>query len=173
MSIKTFWIILIKILGLLLILGALTLVPQWFYSIYSAYQTGDYKSFVTLISILLVVLLVYFFAFRFCIYKPSWVIEKLKLDKGFETEKIELNSNESKIVSMAVIVIGGLMFIESIPVLFRQIFVFFQQESLFKDYSESGWMIFNFVKIIIGYLLMSNSFRIASFIVEKKEKDEV
>jgi hypothetical protein len=168
MSIKTFWTILIKILGLLLIFGALTIVPQWFYSIYSAYQTHDYDSFIILISILLIVLFVYFIVFKFCIYKSSWVIEKLKLDKGFEDEKIELDSKGNRIISIAIIVIGGLMFVESIPFLFKQIFVFFQQESLFKDYPESGWMIFNFVKVIIGYLLMTNSFRIANLIEKEK-----
>jgi Ca2+/H+ antiporter len=99
MSIKTFWTILIKILGLLLIFGALTIVPQWFYSIYSAYQTHDYDSFIILISILLIVLFVYFIVFKFCIYKSSWVIEKLKLDKGFEDEKIELDSKGNRIIS--------------------------------------------------------------------------
>jgi hypothetical protein len=168
MSIKTFWTILIKILGLLLIFGALTIVPQWFYSIYSAYQTHDYDSFIILISILLIVLFVYFIVFKFCIYKSSWVIEKLKLDKGFEDEKIELDSKGNRIISIAIIVIGGLMFVESIPFLFKQIFVFFQQESLFKDYPESGWMIFNFVKVIIGYLLMTNSFRITNLIEKEK-----
>lgn len=168
MSIKTFWKILIKILGLLLILGALTVVPQWIYSIYSAYQTGDNESFITLTIILLTVFFIYFFAFRFCIYKTSWIIDKLKLDKGFEEEMIELNSNENRIISIAIIVIGGLLFVENIPILFRQIFVFFQQESLFKDYPQSGWMIFNFVKVVIGYLLMTNSFRIANFVKSKK-----
>ncbi|OXB08820.1 hypothetical protein, partial [Flavobacterium reichenbachii] len=138
--------------------------------IYSAYQTGDNQSFIILTSILIVVLFVYFFAFKFSIYKTSWIIEKLKLDKGFDTNTIELNSNEYKIISIAVIVIGGLIFVENIPVLFRQIFVFFQQEMLFKDYPQSGWMVFNFIKILIGYLLMTNSFRIAKFIQNKNKE---
>ncbi|MCI9846523.1 hypothetical protein [Flavobacterium pectinovorum] len=171
MSIKTFWAILIKILGLLLILGALTTIPQWLYSIYSEYESGNNESFFTLIFILLIVLFIYFFAFKFCIYKTFWIIEKLKLDKGLENETIELNSNGNKIISIAVILVGGIIFVESIPSFFRQIFVFFQQEFLFKDYPESGWMIFNFLKIIMGYLLMTNSFRIADFIESKKSNN--
>lgn len=171
MSIKTFWAILIKILGLLLLFGALTTIPQWMYSIYSEYQSGNKESFFTLIFILLIVLFIYFFAFKFCIYKTFWIIEKLKLDKGLENETIELNSNGNKIISIAVILVGGIIFVESIPSFFRQIFVFFQQELLFKDYPESGWMIFNFLKIIIGYLLMTNSFRIANFIESKKSNN--
>lgn len=167
MSIRTFWIILIKILGLLLILGALTIIPQWLSSIYAAYQIHDNESFISLLIILVLVLLVYFFVFRCCIYNTSWIIDKLKLDKGFENETIELKSNANKIISIAIIVIGGMMLVENIPIFLRQIFVFFQQDTLFKDYPESVWMIFNFVKAIIGYLLMTNSFRIARFINNK------
>ena len=170
MSIKTFWTILIKILGLLLILGALTIIPQWLSSIYSAYQSGYNETFITLICIFLVVFLVYFFVFRCCIYKTSWIIEKLKLDKGFESDTIELNSNSNKIISIAIIVIGGFMLVDNIPILFRQFFVFFQQESLFKDYPQSGWIVFNFCKAVIGYLLMTNSFRISKLIAKQNQE---
>lgn len=168
MSIKTFWMILIKILGLLLILSALTIIPQWLSSIYGTYQAHDVEAFVTLLIILLFTSLVYFFVFKFCVYKTSWIIDKLKLDKGFENETIELNANSDKVISIAVIVIGALMLVESIPVFFRQLFMFFQQDSLFKDYPQSGWMIFNFLKVLMGYLLMTNSFRIAQFVNRKK-----
>ncbi|MFN4213144.1 MAG: hypothetical protein ACK4FL_04285, partial [Microgenomates group bacterium] len=134
MTIKTFWIISIKILGLLLILGALTVIPQWLTSIYSAYQTGDFESLTIVTLIFLAILIVYYFVFKLCVFKTSWIIEKLKLDRDFETQNIELNSKSFTIISIATIVIGGLMFVENIPLLLREIFIFFQQESLFKDY---------------------------------------
>jgi hypothetical protein len=168
MTIKTFWTILIKILGLLLILGALTTIPQWFSSIYSAYQIEDFESLTILILILSVILIIYYFVFKLCVYKTSWVIEKLKLDRDFETQNIELNSKSFTIISIATIVIGGLMFVENIPLLLREIFIFFQQESLFKNYPKSGWILFDFCKVIIGYLLMTNSSRIAKFIDNPK-----
>lgn len=169
MTIKTFWTILIKILGLLLILGALTTIPQWFSSIYSAYQIGDSESLIILILILLVILIIYYFVFKLCLYKTSWIIEKLKLDRDFETQNIELNSKSFTIISIATIVIGGLMFVENIPLLLREIFIFFQQEALFKDYPKTGWILFDFIKVIVGYLLMTNSSRIAKFIDDPKK----
>lgn len=168
MSIKTFWMILIKILGLLLILSALTIIPQWLSSLYGAYQGHDNETFIALLIIFLFIVVVYIFVFKFCVYKTSWIIDKLKLDKGFEDETIQLNSNSNKIISIAIIVIGALMLVESIPVFLRQLFMFFQQDSLFKDYPQSGWMIFNFLKVLMGYLLMTNSFRIAQFVNRKK-----
>jgi len=173
MSIRTFWNIVIKILGLFLISGALVLVPQSISYSYYAFKSGDLIDVLSLAALNLILLSIYFVIIRLCIYKTNWITDKLKLDKGFETENIELNFDSTKIISIALIVIGGLLFIDNIPVLFREIMVFFQDKSLFKDYPKSGWLIFYFCKTIIGYLLMTNSFRIAKLLSDKKEKNEI
>ena len=95
-----------------------------------------------IVALNLVLFLIYFLIVRLCIYKTNWIIDKLKLDKGFETENIELNFESSKIISIAIIVIGGLLFIDNIPVLLREIMIFSQDKNLFKDYPKSGWIIF-------------------------------
>lgn len=168
MSIKTFWTILIKILGLFLISGALVLLPQSFSFAYYAIKSGDLIDIISICVLNLSLLFAYFLIIRVCIYKTSWIIEKLKLDRDFETGNIELNFHVNKIISIAIIVIGGIIFIDSFPLLLKEIMVFFQNENLFKDYPKSGWIIFYFCKAIIGYLLMRNSFRIAKFIENKK-----
>lgn len=168
MSIRTFWNILIKILGLFLISGALVIVPQSISFLYYAFKSGDFIDVLSVVALNLVLLFVYFLIIRLCIYKTNWIINKLKLDKGFETENIELNFDSTKIISIAIIVIGGLLFIDNIPVLFREIMVFSEDKNLFKDYPKSGWLIFYFCKAIIGYLLMTNSFRIAKLIDKQK-----
>lgn len=172
MTIKTFWTILIKILGMLLVLGALTIIPQWFSTMYYTYESGDIESLIILNVILLVVLVIYNFVVRICLFRTSWIIDKLKLDNDFENQQIELNSESYAIISIATIVIGGIMFTESIPTLLKDIFIFFQQRSALKDYPNTCWIFFNFVKIIIGYLLMTNSKQIAKFIESKKSDRE-
>ena len=168
MSIRTFWIILIKILGLILVSGALIFVPQSIYFLYYAIKSGDLIDLLPIVALNLVLFLSYFLIVRLCIYKTNWIVDKLKLDKGFKTENIELNFESSKIISIAIIVIGGLLFIDNIPTLLREIMIFSQDKNLFKDYPKSGWIIFSFCKVIIGYLLMTNSFRIAKLIEKKK-----
>lgn len=170
MSIKTFWTILIKILGLFLISGALIVLPQSVSSMYYAYQGANLTDIISISTIILISLFIYCLLIRICIYKTSRIIEKLKLDKGFEDERIELNFDANKIISIAIIVIGGLIFVDSFPVLLREIMLFFQNKNLFKDYPRSGWIIFYFCKVIIGYLLMTNSFRIGKLLADKKEK---
>ncbi|OXE95614.1 hypothetical protein BC749_10768 [Flavobacterium araucananum] len=168
MSIRTFWVILIKILGLFLISQALTIIPEWISSIYFIYENGDNKNLIILIVSILFVLFLFYLISRFFLFKANWIIDKLKLDKGFENDNIVLNSNGNKIISIAIIVIGGYMLLQNIPDLFRQFFVFFQDKNLFRDYPKSGWIIYYFCKAIIGYLLMTNSFRIAKFIEKQK-----
>ncbi|MCV9932944.1 hypothetical protein OIU80_11695 [Flavobacterium sp. LS1R47] len=172
MTIKTFWTIVIKIFGMLLALGALTIIPQWFSTMYYAYESGDIESLIILNLILLVVLVIYYFVIRICLFKTSWIIGKLKLDNNFENQHIELDSQSFTIISIATIVIGGIMLIESIPTLVKDVFVFFQERSPPKDYSNARWILFNFIKIIIGYLLMTNSKQIAKFIESKKSDRE-
>ena len=169
MTIKTFWAIAIKIIGMLLILAALTTIPQWFSAMYYAYIGGDMESLIILNVILFIVLIIYYFVFRLCLFKTLWIIEKLELDKDFDNEHLELSSKSFTIISIAIIVIGGSMFVESTPILLKDSFIFFQQKTLFNDYSNAGWIVFNFFKIIIGYLLMTNSKIIAKFIADKKE----
>jgi signal transduction histidine kinase len=170
MSIKTFWTILIKILGLFLISATLVVLPQSFSSVYFAIQSLDIIDKIVYPLLIIVLLFIYFLIIRLFIYKTSWIIEKLKLEKGFDNQNIELNFDANKIISLAIIVIGGIIFIDSFPLLLREIMVFFQNESLFKDYPKSGWIIFYFVKVIIGYLLMTNSFKIAK-IIQKQNKE--
>jgi hypothetical protein len=88
----------------------------------------------------------------------------LHLDKGFTEDKIELNIKQSTVLTIAVIVVGGLIFVDSFPQLCRQIFVLFQQKNMFKDDPNSSWIIFQLVKTIIGYLLMTNSQLVIKFI---------
>lgn len=169
MSIKLFWTILIKILGLILVSGLLTVLPQLLMSLYYVFEKDVFQSILNEGFITIPSILIYFFLIKICLFKTSWIIDKLKLDKGFEAEKIELNIGESKIITIAIIVIGGLIFIETLPVLFRDLFIFFQDKNLFKDYPKSGWIIFDVCKVVIGYLLMTNSFKIAKFIDQKKK----
>jgi len=52
----------------------------------------------------------------FLIYKPDKIIDWLKLDKGFDDDRIDFqNFNNTNILKLAVIVIGGIMLIKNIP----------------------------------------------------------
>jgi hypothetical protein len=54
--------------------------------------------------------------FILLIKKVDNIIDWLKLDKGFDQAQIQIgNFNESKIVSIAIFLIGGMMIVDYLP----------------------------------------------------------
>ena len=164
MTIRTFWTIFIKILGIWLVLDSVTVIPQFISTLFYADPIDTGQGFALSILLLLLTIGVYLFILRLFVFKTAWLIDKLHLDKGFDEEKIDLNVQLSTVLTVTTIVIGGLMFVDSLPQLCKQIFVFYQQKSIFIENPSSGWLIFHFVKTIFSYLIMTNSKLVVTFI---------
>ena len=172
MTIKSFWAIILKILGIYLLFGSLTVVPQSISTMFFAGVGDNSNGLIMSILIIALITAIYIFILIVFIFKTSWLIEKLRLEKGFSEDKIDLSIANSQIFSIAIIVIGGLMFIDSLPIFCKHIFTNFQQKALFNQSPESGWVIFYFVKTVVGYLLMTNSKFLVAFIVKKQRIDD-
>jgi hypothetical protein len=171
MSVRNFWTVFLKILGIWLVIGGVTTVLQ-FLSAFSYIGTYNLNSWniLSTIGLLLLTISVYIFALWLFVFKTSWLIDKLQLEKGFQEEKIEFNIQRSSVITIATIVIGGLIFVDSLPQFCRQTFIFFQQKSMLVENPTTGWIIFHFIKTVIGYLLMTNSKYVVRFI-EKQNKE--
>lgn len=122
-------------------------------------------------AILLLVIGFYIIILRLFLFKTNWLIDKLHLDKGFPEENIDLNVPKPAIISVATIVIGGIIFVDGLPLFCSNLFEFFQQKNIFREDPNSGWLIFQFVKTIIGYLLMTNSKTVVGFIDKYTDKE--
>jgi len=171
MSVRNFWTVFLKILGIWLVIGGFTTVSQ-FLSVFSYIGTynGNWGNILSTIGLLLLTISVYIFALWLFVFKTSWLIDKLQLEKGFQEEKIEFSIQRSSVITIATIVIGGLIFIDSLPQFCKQTFAFFQQKSMLVENPTTGWIIFHFIKTVIGYLLMTNSKYVVRFI-EKQNKE--
>jgi hypothetical protein len=125
--------------------------------------------------LLLLTISIYILILRFFVFRTTWIIDKLHLDKGFTEERIDLNIKLSTVLTIAVIVIGGFMFIDSLPQFCEQTFLFFQQKSIFRENPSSASIIFHLIKTIIGYLLMTNSKLVVAFIDKQsgKQNDKI
>lgn len=167
MQIKTFWKILIKIIGLWILISCISMIPQFFSTL--SFTNGDLntKSLMILWAVLLVAIIIYILIIRLFLFKTDWIIEKLKLEKNFTEERIDLNMKSSTILTIAIIVIGGLILVESLPSFVSRLFDFYQQKNILREYHETSWLIYYFIKIIIGYLLLTNAKKLASFIEKK------
>lgn len=167
MQIKTFWKILIKIIGLWILLSCVSMIPQFLSTL--SFTNGDLntKTLMILWAVLLVAIIVYILVIRLFLFKTDWLIEKLKLEKNFTEERIDLNMKSSTILTIAIIVMGGLILVESLPSFGSRLFDFYQQKNILREYHETSWLIYYFIKIIIGYLLLTNAKKLAS-LIEKK-----
>ena len=170
MKIRTFWNILLKILGIYLVVRGLNIVSQSFSVLFYAEEEIIYYTIIAI-----GVAAAYFFILWLFVFKTTWLIDKLQLEKEFDEEKIELKDDFSAILSIAIIVIGGIMIVDSLPWLCSSIFSFYRNKKMFCPSSENpatAWLILYTIKTVIGYLLMTNSRPIAAFICRKnKEKD--
>ena len=174
MTIKSFWTIIIKILGIWLILSSLTVISQFisFLQFFGSSNNDNLFSLALPLIFILLTLLLYLLIIRLFVFKTDWIIDKLRLEKGFKEDRIDLNINHTTVLTIATIIIGGLIFVESFPQLCRQIFVFLQEDKMFRESKTSAWIIFQLVKTIIGYLLMTNSQVVVKFMDKEKKTDK-
>jgi hypothetical protein len=173
MTIRTFWTFLLKLLGLWLILSSFTVLSQLFSMVgYMTYGDGGTAQVILILAGSLLVLAIYTAIILFIVIKPGLIIDKLKLDKGFQEETIHLNIKMNTVLIIAVIILGGIMFIDALPVLCREVIVFMQGTDLIREYPNKGTLIFLLAKTLIGYLLMTNSKTVVRFIVKKEEEVE-
>ena len=175
MTIRTFWTIFIKIMGIWLVLDSMTVISQFLSTLMLFFVTSSDPDTATIgiastVFLLLLTIGVYFFILRLFVFKTAWLIDKLHLDKGFDEEQIDLNVQLSTVLTVTTIVIGGLMFVDGLPQFCKQTFEFFQQPTMFRESPTSGWIIFHLVKITLGYLLMTNSKQVVAFIDKQTAK---
>ncbi len=172
MKIRTFWIIFIKIVGIWLVLSALTLIPQFIslFTYLSDYFTGTNLAFVFVVILMLLVFVVYFLLLKLILFNTGWIIDKLRLDKDIEEESIGMSVAMKTVLIIATIVTGGLILVDAVPMLCQAIFGAMQRKMVFKQDPEFRWIIFYSIKTLIGYLLVTNSKAIVGFILRKSEK---
>ena len=173
MTIRTFWTIFIKMLGIWLVLDCLTVIPQFFSTVFFTNGNTNIQTTAMWIGLMLLTIAFYFLVLRVFVFKTSWIIDKLNLDKNFTEEKIDLNISSNTVLRIATLMIGGYILVESLPALCKQVFSFYQQKSIFKEYPSSGWIIYHFIKSLIGYLLLTNSKTIVEFINNQTKEKQV
>ena len=150
---KDFFRLIIKLFGLYsLTLLLFYVVPQYVPQL--LISESLYSSFTIVLIVAVPVSL-----FLFLIFKADLIISALKLNKGFDGEKITFGEmTGTNILQLASIVIGGLLLIDNIPTFLNRLFFLFK-ESL-QDHETSNTEYFYFgvsvVKIVIGYLMLRN-----------------
>jgi hypothetical protein len=182
MTPRSFWTIVIKILGFCIGYGFLTTVWRTTYiiieyaSIAKFYRDiklntdisdADIAMWSSLGLIILYILLFYCFLF-----KTDWVVKKLKLDKGYGEEIFELTVTQFTVIKTSVIIIGGWLILLLIPDLIHEIFSYFWEPINTRKFVHNRNVIYvttDTLKIIIGIFMIVRADYISNFINRKSK----
>jgi hypothetical protein len=121
------------------------------------------------------------YLFFWLTFKPDILIEKFKLDKGFDQDHIPFEKIDSvNILKIGCILVGGIIFLENIPGFLSNCFYLFRQsvqtsvEGTFEtnvSASSKFNLAMNVISLIIGYLLINNYEWISRILLPKAEPE--
>ena len=161
MTPKTFFTLVLKILGLWLIIGKIETLLEVVYIIPMLLAT-DIQSLKLspALLIMLFIMIIYISVVWLLLIKPDLIIRKLSLDKHFDGETLDMNVKQSTIIQMAMMVFGALLITTVLPNLFVQLISYLQQ----KRYEENVFsnpvftnIIVLLCKVLLGAFLMAKS----------------
>lgn len=153
MTKRDFFILLIKIFGLYSLIATLISgLPRQLISLVSFFNPISIIIIVGAFSIVIGL-------FALLIFKADKVVNLLKLDRGFQEDRIDFEKLEaSQLVQMATFIIGGLVFIDHLPnFIYQSIFAFEARQIGLKhdEMDKINWFTSG-LNLLIGYLLLSN-----------------
>jgi hypothetical protein len=172
MTLKIFWTIFLKIFGLYLIWQTLIILSIDFstISLFNGldkilFKDHDKVFFFILLSEMVLMVLLLVLIIRYCIFKTDRIIEKLHLEKGFIEEKVEINIHPSSLLTIAIIVLGGLILADSLPRLVGDTILY----AGVRQNKELGYVVSNLLRVCLGYFMVIKSPLIVNFIERKKK----
>jgi hypothetical protein len=166
MSKRDFFTVLIKIFGLywfvLMIFGVF---PH-------AIQSFTFGFDLNMILIVIACLLISVGLVLILLFRANSIVNLLKLDQGFDDENIQLgNLDNEGILKLAILLIGGFLILDYIPTLLFNLVNAFKYKANYTTIEGTNVNYFDItvgvVNIIIGYLLITNYKRLASFFSKK------
>ena len=119
-----------------------------------------------------IVLAFYCYIIYLLVFRANYIIDKLHFDKGFEEESFSFNLSTPDILSIALIVIGGVVLFNEIPDFCSKVFSIFQERSMQLGMTNTNYsyMIIPTVKILLALLLIGERKRIVAFAERRREK---
>jgi len=168
MNLKGLFTVLIKIMAIYIMVQGILLFPQILNALsYISQDSIFWTAIVYLIEVLLIISLDIIIGL-FLIFRTDWLVNKIIREDKLEAEIITFKIHRSIILTIAVIVIGGLTIVNELPNLFRQIYNL-KIESGISGVTNYEFVIISLVKILIGlYLVYYNNLIVVW--IEKQRK---
>ena len=160
MTKKDFFSVLIKLFGLQsLIITIFSTIPN-----YTAFSASEYS--IEFIITIVISLGVTIGLFSILIFKSNWIVTVLKLDKGFDTDEINIGGlNSEEIIKTGTFIIGGIVFINNISNAISQgiNLLYLDTNDFDITINQKLYLGQSIVIVIVGWLLMTNYSRIAKW----------
>ncbi|MBL7885201.1 MAG: hypothetical protein JNJ52_00505 [Flavobacterium sp.] len=164
MTKRDFFRLIIKIFGLYsLILTVFTVIPNNISNLLYQYD-------IRMIAVILAIMCISVGLFFVLLFKTDSIITILKLEKGFDEEKMDIgNLNSQSILKLALILIGGFLVLDYVPSFLFELVNAFKYKvsdaSSIEGYSVDYFgLSTGIINIVIGFLLVMNYKSIAHFL---------
>ena len=112
--------------------------------------------------------------FVLLVLRPDKVVSLLRLDKGFDDDRIDLgNLKSSDILKLGIFIIGGLLMLDNIPPFLSHTLFAFKGDVSGKVYDTEDkfrWAL-NAINLLLGYLLVTNYSSVSKLLKRDKEKN--
>jgi len=184
MTPKNLFNIILKIFGLFFLREIIYIIPQLISAISSFTKADDFgggQSSMEILPLIVTLIAIAFYVFIIyqLLFNTNRIIDKLKLEQGFNQQEFSFNISTSLILTISLIVIGGVILTNEIPNFCRNIFSYFQEKNFTHGMTKPNYsyIVVSGVKIIIGLLIIGERKRIVDFVekrkVTKEEENEV
>ena len=184
MSTKDFFTLALKLFALYTLIGIIFGVIPSYLSVLTHTPYGDEDLAGAAYAVAAVALLTMLFVYL--ANKSQWLVTKLKLDRGFDTDRIPLDKLDARtIVKVGCFVIGGVIFLDNLPYFLMHLYAAFRMDVdsgsgimggiqfLFGD-SLSGHvekLVINGLNLVISWLLLTNYDFVARKLIGKESEE--
>jgi hypothetical protein len=154
MKIKTFWRIVVKIFGLWLLMRIIVLVPSFFTIIlFGESHAQNNISVIPFLGEIAFYGLISFIA----LYKTDSILAKLNLDSKNAEEHLDFNHSSIWILRTAIIIIGGLLLIDSSPYFIKTLIMCVSSIVDATETLQLPQLFFYSLKMVFGLVMVFNS----------------
>ena len=172
MTPRSLFNIILKIFGLFFLREIVNTIPQFISSLLYFTKADTMEEGLWTFIFTAIILAFYTFLVFKLLFKTNYFLDKLRLDQGFDQEEFSFNISTSLVLTIALIVTGGLLLTNEIPNLCRHLFAYFQEKRITHGMTKPdfSFSIMAVVKIILGLLIIGERKRIVEFVESRQNK---
>jgi hypothetical protein len=170
MKLKSLFEVIFKVLGIYMIIRAISFLPQLFASTSLFYFSDSLLKFIiTIISVIasiFILLLIGWFLITRSELLTNRIVPEERLNEDFTTFKV----HRSVVLTISIIVLGGLIIVQELPRLFMYFFQVYSKRQIGSNVEPItfDYIVYTIVKLLIGLYLVFYCKTIVNWIDKKR-----